>query len=115
MSAADILKGGQAFLAGQFPATIKVNEQCYQCATSGLKREAFEFEAGPGKVSREISFWLPVSAFAAAGERVPKETSPLYSDFSRAPGDFAQYTINEVMPDGSGATVTLRCKEGAQP
>lgn len=117
MSSANLLKQAQRLLQGQFPAKLKIANQCYEAATSGLKR-GLDLAEGPGKPNREIAFWLPACAFTAAGKPVPREETNILSDFGALagsdPSKWITYRIKNVSLDGSGATVILTCEARAQ-
>lgn len=103
---AALLKGTQAFAAFQMPTTVKIGAQSYAAAVSGRR---FQTEDGPGgfEIHPAISFWLPASAFTAAGQPVPEARGRLTCS---APARLAgNYLIEAVLADGPAATVLLRC------
>lgn len=98
---AGLLGGTQNFLAGQMPATITIAGQDCACATSGLKGDR-DLISGGWLEKPRISFWLPASAFADAGQPLPAVRS-----FLTFRGVI--YLIINIPPDPTGQTVHLLC------
>jgi hypothetical protein len=104
--AARLLQRGQAAHAAQFPASISIAGQSYAAATSGEKRERDLLSGGwLQKVS--IAFWLPLSAFDAAGQPVPVERGHVTHGGKT-------YVIASTSRDATGTTLTLKCESPDQ-
>jgi hypothetical protein len=102
---------GQAFLATEFPATIKIGMQSYAAATSGL-RSGMELADFGAVAQRTIAFWMPSSALAAAGQPLPSAGANVECT---APAALAGiYTLDAPVIDPTGTTLTLRCLAPAQ-
>lgn len=100
--AADLISAGRAFLAAQFPATITVDGQGYDCATSGLGTGADLIFSGTDRKAR-VCFWLDRAAFAAAGKPEPRERENVVVWNGKT------YALDEVKRDPAGATINLIC------
>ena len=108
---ATLLSLGQAFLATEFPATIKIGPQSYAAATSGL-RSGMELSEFGAVAKRAIAFWLPTSALDAAGQPLPATGATVECT---APAALAgRYTLDAPVIDPTGTTITLRCTAPAQ-
>ena len=106
MNSADLIQRGQKFLAKQFPATISMNGQSYECVRSGLGRDR-DLMTGGWLDKKKISFLLRLEQFTAAGKPVPAAR-----DFVQFDG--ADYVIAEAPLDAAQATITLRCETPEQ-
>jgi hypothetical protein len=108
---ATLLGLGQAFLATEFPATIKIGPQSYAAATSGL-RSGMELADFGAVAKRTIAFWLPASALTAAGQPLPAAGATVECT---APAALAGiYALDAPVVDPTGTTLTLRCLAPAQ-
>jgi hypothetical protein len=108
---ATLLARGQAFLATEFPATIKIGAQSYAAATSGM-RSGMELSEFGAVAQRTIAFWLPASAFTDAGQPAPAAGAAVECT---APAALAgSYTLDAPVIDPTGTTLTLRCTAPAQ-
>jgi hypothetical protein len=104
---AALLARGQAFLATEFPAAIKIGPQSYAAGTSGLRAQA-GLGAGGFESLGAVSFWLPLSAFTDAGQPLPEAQRTGLTCL--APESVkGEWQIEAVLTDGAGGTVTLRC------
>lgn len=104
--AAALQARGQAAHAAQFPATISIAGQSYAAATSGEKRER-DLMTGGWLKKVNIAFWLPLSAFADAGQPVPVERSSVTHGGKT-------YVIASTKTDANAVTITLLCETPEQ-